>query len=159
MAEGEPIGTVKHEIALSADIGRKLRKVVEEKGEDGLNALLESQAENQKLKDEIARQNELLTKNGGAGTLSSSLNGDESGSHTTGVKEFEGKDMAEAYANMCDYLRAQSDPKSKAQLQELLQKEIMAQKANPRTWEMKDPWLNGESIVRKQLNKQNKRGQ
>ena len=146
MAEGEPLGTVKREIALSADLGRKLRKVVEEKGEDGLNALLESQAENQKLKDEIARQNELLTKGGGAGSLPAGILNHE-GSDSSGNREWN------SFEEMVTELRASKDPADKEALQKIMVKGLTDFKNHPANFEYRDPWTNGTSAIHKQINK------
>jgi hypothetical protein len=153
MSEGteETQNKIVRNIQLSSEVGAKMRNLLEAKGEEGFNKLFEAEAENQKLKEELA-------KAGGIGTLPSSLNkSSEGGSGNSGNREYEGATMQEAYANMIDDLRAKGETET---LNKLLQKGIGVFKTN---FEVKAPIVTDskgnviDSPIRRALNAQNKR--
>lgn len=92
---------------------------------------------------------EFFDKNSGKGSLPSSLNKGEggSGNNPETSKEYD------SFPELVDDIR-QNDPE-KYKL--LFEKGIQALRENPRSFEYRDPFLNGESCVAKTLRKMNEK--
>jgi hypothetical protein len=101
---------------------------------------LEKEAEDSK------QYKEYFEKNSGKGTLPASLNNGE-GSHSEGQKEFN------SFPEMVEYLK-KHDPET---YKKLLVKGIQDFKANPHSFEYRDPWVNGVSCVKTAINKMNEK--
>ncbi len=101
----------------------------------------------EKEAEESKQYKEFFDKESGKGSLPAGLLNQGEGFHSEGQKEFED------FPSMVEYLKKHD----RATYEKLLVKGIQAFRANPHSFEYKDPWVNGVSCVKKAINDMNER--